>query len=168
MNAARVLSMLPLMAIAACTPPAARTPQDAEPVNVRPIKSTATAPETRAANAETRPMSPPPPASGRTARPSGTSTETTPDMPRVQPGLPGERIAGSLIAIPGQVRAGQTLSGQVPAGSRVTVNGVAASVDARGGFRHPVPANAAGTLTVRVEHPVDGAPLTQRVRVTPP
>ncbi len=166
----RIALALPfLAACAACTPPASRNTQEAAPVAATQRDTQAPAPVAVATPEEAPAMSSPskPPAPVSASRPAA-SVEGTRDMPRLEPTLPGERVPGSLIAIPGQVRAGESLSGQVPVGSRVTIDGKSVNVDARGAFRHPVPAGASGTLTVRVEHPVDGAPLTQRVRVVSP
>lgn len=80
---------------------------------------------------------------------------------------PGERIAGSTIGVPRQVRAGQTLQGQVPVGSRVEIDGKRISVNDRGQFTYQVPANASGRLTVRIARPAPDTrpPMTSKVDV---
>lgn len=86
-----------------------------------------------------------------------------------QPTLPGERVGGSTIDIPGDAVAGQLYKGQVPAGSRVTIDGRAVAVDGSGRFSHRIPASASGEMQVEVQRPAPDTrpPMSIRVRIRP-
>lgn len=85
----------------------------------------------------------------------------------IAPALPpGEPQPGQRIAIPHQVQAGTLLQGQVPAGSRLEIDGQPIPVNAKGGFRHRIPADARGALELRLFRQGQTAPMALRVDVT--
>ena len=73
--------------------------------------------------------------------------------PDPKPVMPGERVPGSTISVPGEVSAGTVLNGQVPAGSIVTVDGKRVTVSRKGRFSYAVPATRRGALAISVQRP---------------
>ncbi len=88
---------------------------------------------------------------------------TAPDAPGLPP---GERLDGSGIFVPRSVRAGEALSGRVPPGSRVELDGRSVKVDPDGGFHVAAPDRSTDAFNLKVFRPDDSRPaMTFRIRV---
>ncbi|MDO5610408.1 MAG: hypothetical protein Q4G62_06500 [Pseudomonadota bacterium] len=162
----RVLAALPmLLSLAACASPPSSTAGNAERPKPEPQ------PMTRSGH-----HPPPAPAVKNAADADAASTSTSDgkpaqrdlDLSALTPAIPPyEKVPNSLISMPRQVRAGQTLSGQIPAGSRLRIDGRNIAVGADGRFNHQVPATASGSMAVRIE-PTDGRPpMNLKVSISP-
>ena len=150
----RALAALPmLLSLAACASPPSSTAGNTEPPKPEPPSMTSSGHHP-----------PPAPASPAKAKPA----QRDPDLRSIAPAIPPyEKVPNSLVSVPNKVRAGQTLSGVVPAGSTLRIDGHNVAVGADGRFNHRVPAAASGNLAVRIE-PSDGQPpMNLRVRIIP-
>lgn len=177
MNGVRVglVCWLVVGAMTGCAAPepaqsTARAEAKANAVNhvnpMSPAEPTSTAPASardpaRVENPRTSAATKPPIVGKRPLPPTRKPSPMDPVLP------PNERIAGSTIGVPRQVRAGHMLQGQAPVGSRVEIDGKQVRVDGRGQFTYLVPANAGAQLTVRVTRPAPDSrpPMTLKVDV---
>lgn len=130
---------------ATATAPAAERPATTTP---KPQIRAEPAPPVRA-------KTPAPPVEDRPVHKKVPVSAPAPDAPALPP---GERQTGSGIFVPRSIRAGESVSGRVPPGSRVEVDGRSIKVDANGAFRIPAPDRSTDAINLRVFRPGDSRP----------